>query len=72
MAFRATVTLSAALDVLAGAPSLGMAQVLASQFGKVAQTVDRTTITIEYYRPVARGRQLFGGGEVGRSLDAGG
>ena len=56
MAFRATVTLSAALDVLAGAPSLGMAQVLASQFGKVAQTVDRTTITIEYYRPVARDR----------------
>lgn len=37
------------------------AQVMASQPGKVAQTVDGTTITVEYYRPVARGRAgLFG------------
>jgi hypothetical protein len=34
---------------------------MASQPGKVAQTVDGTTITVEYYRPVARGREgLFG------------
>ena len=33
----------------------------ASQHGSVAQTVNRTVITLEYDRPVARGRQLFGG-----------
>ena len=36
------------------------AQVRASQPGKVSQTVDNTTMTVEYYRPVARGRELFG------------
>ena len=33
----------------------------ASQHGSVAQTVNRTVITLEYDRPVARGRELFGG-----------
>ena len=37
------------------------AQVRASQHGVVAQTVAATTIRVEYYRPVARGRLLFGG-----------
>ena len=37
------------------------AQVRASQHGIVAQTVDSTTIRVEYFRPIARGRLLFGG-----------
>jgi hypothetical protein len=36
------------------------AQVLASEHGVVAQTIDGATITVEYYRPVARGRTIFG------------
>ncbi len=32
----------------------------ASQHGVVAQTVNETVITLEYDRPVARGRELFG------------
>ncbi len=32
----------------------------ASQHGIVAQTVNRTVITLGYDRPVARGRELFG------------
>lgn len=31
-----------------------------SQAGSVSQTVNTTTITIKYIRPVARGRELFG------------
>jgi DUF2911 family protein len=31
-----------------------------SQHGSVSQTLNETVITIEYNRPVARGRQLFG------------
>jgi Protein of unknown function (DUF2911) len=41
--------------------STASAQVRASEAGSVSQTVDGTTITIEYSRPVARGRTgLFG------------
>lgn len=40
-------------------PSLASAQVMASERGSVSQTVDGTTITIEYSRPVARGRTPF-------------
>ena len=40
------------------APSL-RAQGMPSEKGLVAQTIDGTTITIEYYRPVARGRVPF-------------
>jgi hypothetical protein len=36
------------------------AQAPASQRGSVAQVVDSTTITVEYYRPSARGRTIFG------------
>jgi Protein of unknown function (DUF2911) len=32
----------------------------ASQHGTVSQTVNETVITVEYDRPVARGRELFG------------
>lgn len=35
------------------------AQPAASQHGAVSQTVNETTITLEYDRPVARGRTLF-------------
>jgi len=31
-----------------------------SQHGTVTQTVAATTITVDYNRPVARGRELFG------------
>jgi|SRR6185436_1795290 len=34
--------------------------VLPSQHGTVSQRIAETTITIDYNRPVARGRQLFG------------
>jgi hypothetical protein len=37
------------------------AQIRGSEAAVVAQTVDGTTITVEYSRPVARGRDLFGG-----------
>jgi len=37
------------------------AQSLASPFGTVSQTVDSTTMSVEYYRPSARGRTVFGG-----------
>lgn len=32
-----------------------------SQHGTVSQTINQTVVTIEYDRPVARGRALFGG-----------
>ena len=35
-------------------------QIKPSQHGSVMQQVASTTITIEYDRPVARGRELFG------------
>ena len=35
--------------------------VQASQSGSVSQTIATTRITITYDRPVARGRELFGG-----------
>ena len=36
------------------------AQIRASEHGSVTQTIDGTTITMEYSRPSARGRELFG------------
>lgn len=51
-----------ALAALSLLPPPIRAQVRASEPGIVAQTIDGTTITIEYSRPVARGRvALFGG-----------
>lgn len=46
--------------LLAIAPRAAPAQSLASPFGTVSQRVDSTTITVEYYRPSARGRTIFG------------
>ena len=43
---------------LAIVPALVQAQ-MASEKGTVSQTIDGTTITIEYSRPVARGRTPF-------------
>jgi hypothetical protein len=50
----------AAISLLAALPAASTAQVYASEHGVAAQTVNGTTITVEYYRPKARGRQLFG------------
>lgn len=42
----------------------GHAQIRASERGTVSQTVDGTTITIDYGRPQARGRDELYGGEI--------
>ena len=42
-------------------PAGAAAQIQASEQGVTAQTIDGTTITIEYSRPQVRGRDLFGG-----------
>lgn len=51
--------------LLAGAalcvPTGVVSQIQASEHGVAAQTVDGTTLTVEYSRPQARGRDLFGG-----------
>ena len=52
-----TILLIAAAMIAGAKP--GHAQ-QASQHGVVAQTVNETVITLEYDRPVARGRELFG------------
>lgn len=52
--------LSAVLIALT-APVSARAQVRASERGGAWQTVDGTTIRVEYGRPAARGRTLFGG-----------
>lgn len=41
-------------------PTQALGQMQASERAVVAQTVDGTTLTLEYSRPVARGRELFG------------
>ncbi len=41
-------------------PTQAHGQLQASERAVVAQTVDGTTLTLEYSRPVARGRDLFG------------
>lgn len=48
------------LLLAAAGSSAGHAQ-RPSQHGTVTQTIDSTTITLEYDRPVARGRTLYGG-----------
>ena len=52
-------TLPLALLGIAAVPVVACGQ-QASQHGVVAQTVNETVITMEYDRPVARGRELFG------------
>jgi hypothetical protein len=48
------------LSFLATLAAPSDAQVYASEYGVVAQTVNGVVITVEYYRPKARGRELFG------------
>ncbi|MGH7552628.1 MAG: DUF2911 domain-containing protein [Longimicrobiales bacterium] len=61
---RGAVIVIASIVALGGLASEACAQdpprVRPSQRGTVSQTVDKTTITIVYDRPVARGRELFG------------
>jgi hypothetical protein len=51
----------AAAAIAAALPASSLAQVRASERGTVSQIIDGTTITLDYSRPVARGRILFGG-----------
>jgi hypothetical protein len=60
MRIRSAVT-AAALCVT---PVIACAQTRASQHATVTQRVGETTISVEYDRPVARGRTLFGDGGV--------
>jgi hypothetical protein len=53
-------------SVLSMTPALACAQIRASEHGTVTQRVSGTTIAVEYDRPVARGRTLFGEGGVVR------
>jgi hypothetical protein len=53
----------AALGLVLGTvlvPGPAAAQIRASERGRVAQTVDGTTLALDYSRPSARGRDLFG------------
>ena len=58
------VTLATAASAVSGSSQVNQPASVqapqASQHGVVAQTVNRTVITLEYDRPVARGRELFG------------
>lgn len=55
------ITTGVALALLLSAPAApAAAQPKASQHGVVAQTVNGTEITLEYDRPSARGRSIFG------------
>lgn len=58
------IAVASAILVLgfAVSPSVLSAQIRASELGSVSQTIDGTTIDIEYSRPMVRGRDnLFGG-----------
>jgi hypothetical protein len=52
-----TILMAAAAVVLGAGHAFAQQ---ASQHGVVAQTVNETIVTLEYDRPVARGRELFG------------
>lgn len=56
--------LTAALACIVLLPSLATAQIHASEHSTLTQRVSKTTLSIEYDRPVARGRTLFGDGAV--------
>jgi hypothetical protein len=61
MALPRSAWIGSALTLLA---SSGVAQVKASEPASVSQTIDGTTMTIEYSRPRARGRKNLFGSEV--------
>lgn len=59
---RSAVLLWAGVALAGPLTSTATAQIRASERGMVSQTVDGTTITVDYGRPKARGRdRLFGG-----------
>lgn len=60
MAKATLATLGAALALLSAGAAGADAQIRASERAVVAQTADGTTVTLEYSRPSARGRTLFG------------
>ena len=59
MSRRITLALVAVASTLI-APTRAVGQIQASERAVVSQTVDGTTLTVDYARPVARGRDLFG------------
>lgn len=61
MRVRGFVVLCSGMVSLAGTAS---AQIRASEHGMAAQTVDGTTITVEYFRPQVRDRDTIFGGQV--------
>lgn len=58
------LVLAVLCTVVAGLPGTASAQIRASAHGVAAQTVDGTTITIEYFRPQVRDRDTIFGGQV--------
>ncbi|MFQ6045564.1 MAG: DUF2911 domain-containing protein [Gemmatimonadales bacterium] len=54
-------TLCAAILLAGIGPDLHAQMIKWSQFGSVTQMLGDTEIEIRYHRPVARGRQIFGG-----------
>ena len=67
---RAGIVVS--LGIGFGAFASAQPYVKASEKATVSQTVDGTVVTVEYSRPSARGREIFGAlVPVGEGLDAG-
>lgn len=60
MQLRSLAAVSALLVLTWITPSEAVGQIRASEAASVSQTIDGTTIALEYSRPVARGRTLFG------------
>ena len=58
---RSAADFALAVAILTGVAEPVDAQIRASERGSVTQTLDGTTITLEYARPSARGREIFGG-----------
>jgi hypothetical protein len=56
-------SVASALVLLGALATPASAQPAASQHGTVSQTINTTVVTVEYDRPSARGRELFGGDE---------
>lgn len=54
------ISVSAATVLAFASPAGAAAQIRASEAAVVSQTVDGTVLTLEYSRPSARGRDLFG------------
>ncbi len=64
MTRRLALTLVAFAGTVALVPCSTHAQIRASERGGVSQTIDGTTIAIDYARPQARGRSELYGGEI--------